>query len=140
MTRLVVQTNIAHERHLWLINDSGRILRTFRATIQHHGADRLLAAIERLLGGRWPSAIVVVRGPGPFTAIRAALVITNMLSNLKKIPLIGVVKKSVLTATDLRRLGQLPLPRLGQSIRPWYGRPPNITRVSSRPYLATTSR
>lgn len=140
MNRLVIQTNIAHVRYLWLMDDTGRILRSSHQKVPHHGADRLLVAIDRLLGGRQPDAIIVVRGPGPFTAIRAALVIANTLGYVKKIPVGGLVKKSVLTLDDLRRIGERPVSWSPKPIRPWYGRPPNITRGPTRRYRTAANR
>lgn len=127
MIRLVVQTNLAGERHLWLTSGAGQILRQHHARHQHHAAHLLLIAIERLIGRQKMGQVVVVRGPGPFTAIRAALVTANMLGWIWDIPVIGVVRRGQLTGSDLKFSSSKFGKKFGRPVRPWYGRGPNIT-------------
>lgn len=129
--RLVVQTNIAGAHHLWLLQ-AGRIVREDHVMHDHHGADQLLQEITKLVGRRQYHDIVVVRGPGSFTAIRAALVVTNMLGWLRNIPVSGIVKKTPLTRSEVLALPVKKNKKFLRPIRPWYGRRPNITVPKKR--------
>lgn len=71
--------------------------------------------------------IVVVRGPGPFTAVRTGLVVANTLSWLWDIPVYGIVYEKLLESADIEIITSQGLPRNQDLIRPWYGREPNIT-------------
>lgn len=70
--------------------------------------------------------IVVVRGPGPFTAVRAGIIVANTLGWIRKIPVTGVVTDQVLDAKKLAKVKVAQ--KKYRPIRPSYGRKPNITR------------
>ncbi len=132
MNCLVIQTNLTGERHLWLTSVTGRILKQQHARHEHHAAHLLLKNIARLIGPKKVGQIVVIRGPGPFTAIRAALVTANTLGWIWNIPVSGVVRHSQLTAKELAFPGPRIGKKFGRPIRPWYGRGPNITIAKPR--------
>lgn len=128
MSRLILQTNILGEHWLWLLTQRGSVLRSQRFVHQHHGADKLLSEIVDFTEGQKLSGILVVRGPGPFTAIRAALVIANTLAWVKNIPVVGLVRQKKIDPAQIPQTvwGRTTVYR--QPVRPWYGRQPNITR------------
>lgn len=135
MTRLVIQTNLAGERHLWLTTATGKILKQHHARHQHHAAHLLLRNVDPLIAKRKPNQIVVVRGPGPFTAIRAALVVANTLGWVWDISVSGVVRHTRLTDDDLKFEKLKFKKNFTQGVRPWYGRGPNISIAKARPKL-----
>lgn len=70
--------------------------------------------------------IVVVSGPGTFTAVRTGVLVANVLARTLRLPLVGV---SVAEANDLmalfRSLGGRPAVTY---VAPVYDREPNITQ------------
>ncbi len=128
MSRLLLQTNILGEHSLWLVSRQGVVLRSKRFIHEHHGADQVLAEIVRVTKGAKLSGILVVRGPGPFTAIRAALVIANTLAWIKNIPVMGIVRTKKIDPEKIPQTVWARATTYQQPVRPWYGRQPNITR------------
>ena len=131
---LVIQTNIVGHLSVWLINGRGQIITSLQRRIKWHGSEQLLRLINQLIGRRWPRVkkIIVVRGPGPFTAVRTGLVVANTLAWLRSIPVIGVVYDYKLTIKDFPILTKLKLHRSKNIIYPWYGKEPNITKAKSK--------
>lgn len=131
MIRVIVQTNVSGEHHFWLLG-SKSVLDHKVFYHAHHGSDRLLSEFVTFLGRRRPNYILVVRGPGPFTAVRAALVVMNTLGWLWDVPVIGIIRKKLLLTE------KLPVTIWGSKksftgpVRPWYGRQPNITKSKKR--------
>lgn len=132
---LFLQTNIPGKIYLWVTAPSGRIRIRRVKSIAFHGSDQLLVFINRTLTKnhialRSIRSVVVVRGPGPFTAVRNGIVIANTLGWLLNIPVLGVIAKQALADQALRLYQQ----RVSKStkrpalVRPWYGKQPNITR------------
>ncbi|MEK7537513.1 MAG: hypothetical protein AAB619_00880 [Patescibacteria group bacterium] len=127
---LVLQTNIAGRLAVWLV-DGGRIIIARRKAIVWHSSDKALALVDRTIRQakrslREVHKIVVVRGPGPFTAVRTGLIIANTLGMLLKIPVRGVVTKHQLSNADVLRDVRVKA-GLGKIVKPWYGKSPNIS-------------
>lgn len=132
---VVVQTNIPGTLHLWLVPHRQSI-RHLTQPIVWHGSDRLLAFLDRSLRRQKTSVhkitgLVVVRGPGPFTAVRTGLIVANTLGSLLNIPVRGVTSTNVLTDQRVSRL-TYRLPAKFRTVRPVYGKAPNITRPKRR--------
>lgn len=90
-----------------------------------------ISLLPRLLkrAGRAPEAIVAVRGPGRFSAVRGGVVAANMLAHLLQIPVFGIIKKENETRAEIVRRG-LAMAGKGKgskSILPYYDAEPNIT-------------
>ena len=49
------------------------------------------------------SGIIVVRGPGSFTAVRTGIIIANTLAKLNSIPIRGIVVSHLLTTPEVLR-------------------------------------
>lgn len=128
---LVVQTTVAGQISVWLVQGK-KIVATKRLPVAWHGSDRALAVVHEALqlnhgDVRDITKIIVVRGPGSFTAVRTGLIIANTLGSLFDIPIGGVVKTKTLSEPEVVRLagGQTANRKI---VRPWYGKAPNITR------------
>lgn len=97
----------------------------------HHGAGKILSAIERLLKKQKASlqGIVVVSGPGAFTAVRLGVVIANTIAWSLHIPIVGVKRTTFATLADLgvKSGGLIKRARKGKLVVPYYGKEPNIT-------------
>lgn len=76
--------------------------------------------------------IIVVNGPGSFTASRISVMIGNTLSFALNIPIFGVSNPNNLSSADvLQKLFSEPLPEAKYGITPVYNRPPRITVETS---------
>lgn len=127
---LVLQTNIAGRLCVWLIRGQ-QVVAHRSVRVPWHGSERALALVDATLSQAQAdihaiTRIVVVRGPGPFTAVRTGLIIANTLGTLLEIPVHGVVTKHQLNNADALRNVQVKT-RLGKIVKPWYGKSPNIS-------------
>lgn len=127
---LILQTNVAGILHVWLARGP-KDIQAFEQTVEWHGSDQALTFLDRALEQQKKRLvdirkIIVVRGPGGFTAVRTGLIIANTLSAEFHIPVVGVVSKQLLT---MKRIILL-LSNRGQKklVRPYYGKAPNITK------------
>lgn len=74
------------------------------------------------------SRIIVVRGPGPFTAVRTGLVVANTLGMILDVPVQGIISAQKLKIREVCHLvGQRITSKKPFVARPWYGREPNVT-------------
>ncbi len=71
--------------------------------------------------------IVVVRGPGPFTAVRSGIIAANTLGWTLNIPVRGLVADRVIQPADIQRLLTRRTTKKFRLVKPAYGREPNIT-------------
>lgn len=114
--------------------------------------DGRLAAQERVMGApheylkavaqaleKWGHSldqaeeVVVVAGPGAFTAARASVTIANALSFAKGIPVVAVENPDRLTVEQLLGSGAIDRSPSTQSLaRPAYDRPPQIALPKSK--------
>jgi len=129
---LVLQTNVAGVISVWLVHQK-KILDTESVQVEWHGSDRALAIVDHVLQKNKIqinklNAVVVVRGPGSFTAVRTGLIIANTLGTLLHIPVSGVVAKNKLEEKEVIRLSSIKT-KVGITVKPWYGKSPNITKA-----------
>lgn len=129
----------------WLVKADGQILADQKKQIAWHGSEMLMAMVDTLLRRKKikQSAlcrILVVRGPGPFTAVRTGLIVANTVGYLLNIAVAGVVTTKPLSVSRIRQLVRRLPAKPGIIVRPWYGRQPNITRPASRRAQATGGR
>lgn len=134
---LVIQTNVPGRLDVWLA-DRRKILAHRTKKIQWHGSERLGPMIDgvltrQLVALRQLQRIIVVRGPGPFTAVRTGIVTANTLTWLLNLQVKGVIRRTTCTDADILRLIQQPAPRAFAQVKPSYGKAPNITRPTVRP-------
>lgn len=140
---LIIQTNVAGRISVWIVQGK-KILTAHSITVEWHGSDRALTVVDQALKRQRVNIeaikkIVVVRGPGSFTAVRTGLIIANTLATIIHIPVVGAIAKELLTEADVIRRSILR----GASrkmVRPWYGKAPNITRPKPRKIQATARR
>jgi tRNA A37 threonylcarbamoyltransferase TsaD len=98
--------------------------------------DDLLTYVDQLIRRSKTSfnkikSIIVVRGPGPFTATRVGVAVANALGLALNIPIYGIKKTgSIDIAKLVNMVNLLPAPKT--PIRPYYDRPPNITKPKNK--------
>lgn len=135
---LVIQSNIPGRLLAWFVQRDGKIAAAGRRRVAHHGSEKLLSLVDRLLRRqrlnlKKLTGLVVVRGPGPFTAVRTGLLVANTLAVSLGRPIRGVVVAEALTAEQVGCLGHSVGRRARSAlVKPWYGRGPNISRPKRR--------
>jgi len=120
-----------------LIRDENFIAKK-RISSRYKQSEKLLASIDTLLKEqrihlKSIKGIVVVNGPGPFTALRIGVVLANTFSFALKIPLASVSvqeyedEKKFFTkiSTQLQK-------KLFKPIEPRYGQDPNISKPKKK--------
>src|SRR6185503_15961827 len=143
---LIIQTNVSGKLYVWLTGVRGNIQAAEMKKIEWHGSEHMLALIDRLLGKKKVQlesvvGIIVVRGPGPFTAVRTGLVIANTLGTILKIPVKGVVSDQPLSSAGIRKhIESFTVDQSAAVVRPWYGKEPNITTPTVKQKKPRSSR
>lgn len=128
---LVIQTNVTGQLSVWLVQ-AGRIVQQEHRSVEWHGSDQALPLIDRIFRRAKITVtdvrgLIVVRGPGSFTAVRIGLIIANTVSQLLRLPVHGVVKGKTLSDKEVLALARVR-GKKNARILPWYGKAPNITR------------
>ena len=136
---LIIHTAEKDKIAIGLSSDDGDLIfrKNFSAQFDH--AEKLLPAIDSLLKESESTlkdlaGIIVVSGPGGFTALRIGVITANTLAYTLAVPLAGV-KLSEFSNFD--KLAKVGLRRLKKSnkqslILPYYGRPPHITKPKNK--------
>ena len=78
------------------------------------------------------SKLVVIKGPGPFTAIRVGVTVANTLSLAIEVPLYGIKKTKSFNYKNI--INQVINSRVNADkfIKPCYGQEPNITKPKNK--------
>jgi len=125
------------------LGQNGKVVAKRSLKAKYKQAEKLLPAIDSLLKKMKVQktldihGIVVVKGPGPFTALRIGVATANALSYALKVPVVGItgnelgIRNHELCMND--ELMQKVEERLKKNkknsiIEPEYGREPNITK------------
>ncbi|MFA6551528.1 MAG: tRNA (adenosine(37)-N6)-threonylcarbamoyltransferase complex dimerization subunit type 1 TsaB [Patescibacteria group bacterium] len=119
------------------LGKAGKLLakREFKAKYQQ--SEKLLPAIDLLLqkaGIKLKNVenIVVVAGPGPFTATRIGVTVANALAYALKINIVGVKASEFGGSEELIKIGDERLRQIKDkrgimAVEPFYDQEPNIT-------------
>ena len=94
--------------------------------VDHHvfpetESDALLTAVDSLVRPEELSGIIVLEGPGSFTAVRSAAVVANAIAFARGIPVVGA--QSMEDGMQKLGVGANAFP-----LAPYYDREPNITK------------
>ncbi len=133
---LVLQTNIAGSLYAWFIRQ-GKITVQKKMTVQWHGSERLLPMIDGLLQLKKLrlndiERIIVVRGPGPFTAVRSGIVTANTLGWLLNVPVQGLISEVMLSSEYVQEVSERKIAKKFTAVKPAYGREPNISKPKKK--------
>lgn len=120
---------------------AGKLIAKKQFNAQYHQAERLLFAIDKLLKAKSCklkaiTGIVVVSGPGPFTALRIGIATANTLAWALKIPVAGIKLDEFNNISELIKISEKKIKKAktGNIIKPFYGMEPNITRRRPDPF------
>lgn len=112
-----------------------KTIKHFFFSAHSHHFEALLKSIDSIfkkkgVGLRDLSGIAVVKGPGKFSALRAAISCSNTLAWALHIPILGVTKREEkeknFYETLLKKMKKV---KKGKWISPQYGKEPHITYV-----------
>ena len=134
-TRLYIDTSEMNVIRLALLKN-GRII-TFTKKIAFDQRDTLLRLIsgfiaKHKIGAHQLDAIVVNRGPGPFTALRVGITVANTLGLAGNFPVIGIRTEKATQQTAEIEAMLFSEPTTNDFVRPWYDKKPNITKPKPR--------
>jgi len=101
---------------------------------KYQQSELLLDEIQKLIGDNTVSGLIVVHGPGAFSALRIGIATANALAYAWQVPVVGVTaddeSKDIESAMPfLYEEGLLLLKKAKKNkfVTPEYGREPNIT-------------
>ncbi|MDP3900254.1 MAG: tRNA (adenosine(37)-N6)-threonylcarbamoyltransferase complex dimerization subunit type 1 TsaB [bacterium] len=134
---LYIDTTSAESVTLALSKQSVLILsKKFKA--KYRQSEKLLPQIDKLLrqgksGLKKISGIIVVKGPGPFTATRIGVATANALAFGLSIPVVGIKNTKFKNLEEMIKQGseQLKKKNIRDIIEPFYDSEPNITKPKS---------
>ena len=118
------------------LSDKDNIIARRKLKAQHRQAEKLLPAIDKLISKVHKNVdltsltgIVVVSGPGPFTATRIGVTTANALAYGLNIKIMSLRADDFDSTADMVVKGsqKLKKAKLGGVIEPFYEREPNIT-------------
>lgn len=138
---LLIDTTAPHS--LWVAVAKGEISIARVHIAMRHATDReqVLGAIEAVLrraklNRTDLNGVVVVQGPGPFTATRIGVTVANAIGFALHIPVAGVKAKHNLSSKKIISQGRVRLRRtsIEHIVTPVYGSEPNISVSRRRTY------
>jgi tRNA threonylcarbamoyladenosine biosynthesis protein TsaB len=132
---LFIDTSNPETMIVALIDDKGKILIRKNIKGKYQQAEKLLPAIDDLIGGRKNAGklkgIMVVKGPGSFTGLRIGITVANTMAFVLKIPVVGVAagELKAMAAGGIKKIKGSIDGRLNQNsyVMPEYGAEPRIT-------------
>jgi len=114
--------------------DNSKIKSKKKFSAQYKQSEKLLKEIDRLfiaskLKLKRLRGIIVISGPGPFTAVRIGVTVANTLSWSLRIPIAGI-KKDNLNLNELASQSKniFKKSKNKEIVIPHYGKEPNITK------------
>ena len=129
---LFINTASSENIFLALINQQGRVMVKKNIRAKYQQSEKLLVNIERLVGKdlKKLKGVIVIKGPGSFTALRIGVATANTLAWALQIPIIGVVWGENQDNQDLiiKGIKKLKKTKKFKQIVPEYGQEPNITK------------
>jgi len=137
---MILTINTAQQNQTTVaISRSGDVVAKKSWKVKFHESEKLLPAIDKLIKQSNNKltdlkGIIVVIGPGGFSALRIGITIANTLAYTLKIPITGVKLTEFNTLEELLKIGENRLYKTKSSkiIAPFYGKEPNITKSKNK--------
>lgn len=136
---LLINTAIENKITIALASDDGDLILIKNLFCHFEQAEKLLPAIDKIIKNSKADlndlkGLVVVSGPGGFTALRIGVITANTLAFALKIPLAGVKLSEFSSLIELAKIGlkRLKKAKTQSIVRPYYGRQPHITKPKKK--------
>lgn len=130
---LIINTADQKRVFIGLINKD-KLVAKKEFVAQYQQAEKLLTEIDRLLANQVCKlaslqTIIVVNGPGPFTALRIGVVTANTLAWALNIPVAGIKLTEFKNLEELVEISKQKIKKtkIGAIAEPFYDQKPNIT-------------
>lgn len=123
--------NSKSDKTILALGEDKKIIKKIEKKREFHESENLLFLIDKLLSqikikiGEL-DGIIVILGPGSFTALRISCVIANTISYTEKISLYGFKQNEYKKLEDLLKKVKNKKPK--NYLEPFYGKEPNITK------------
>lgn len=127
---LFINTADSEKIILAFIADNGQILIKKKIEAKYKQSEKLLLNIDKILKDiKDIKGIMVIKGPGSFTALRIGVVTANTLAWALHIPIIGI-KLDNKQNEELIKIGVENLKKIKKfkQVMPEYGMEPNISK------------
>jgi tRNA threonylcarbamoyl adenosine modification protein YeaZ len=139
---LFIDTTVLNEITVAFV--SGSDVKHITQPIGFDERDDLLRYIDRLVKRfQVPvhriSSIIVVRGPGSFTAIRVGVTVANGLGQALALPVYGIKKMDSISIADVVKKAKRTQ-IVSRPILPFYDRAPNITKPKRKSTKITINK
>ncbi|MBU0731316.1 tRNA (adenosine(37)-N6)-threonylcarbamoyltransferase complex dimerization subunit type 1 TsaB [Patescibacteria group bacterium] len=127
--------NSKPDKAILALAEDGKIVSKIIKKRQFHESENLLEYIddlfkEKKIKVRDLEGIIVVIGPGSFTAVRVACVIANTMAYVEKVPLYGFKQAEYNKLEDL--LKKIKTRKEKSYLEPFYGKRPNISKSKKK--------
>lgn len=131
---MILIINTADQKEVFIgLADKGELAVQKKFQAQYRQAEKLLLEVDKLIQKQGIKleklkSIVVVSGPGPFTALRIGVVTANTLAWALKIPVAGVKLAEFDNIGELIKISEKKIKqaKVGAIVEPAYGKEPNI--------------
>ena len=135
---LVINTIVGGRLLYCLVNKKGVII-SQDITVGYKQAEKFLPLLDNLLKSNKIKInsikeIIVAVGPGGFSSVRLGMIMANTLSYSLNIPAVGLKTAEFKNLAELINKGfnKLKGKKGFNLIKPFYGKPPNITKSKKR--------
>lgn len=143
---MILAINTAKQNSIFvgLFKEGSKVfLREMEIAVEFHESEKLLALIDGLLkkakvAPQALTGIIVVNGPGSFTALRIGVTVANTFSYVLNIPAAGIKLTELDKFTPLEigiiKLGESKLKKakIGELVMPFYGAEPKISKPKKK--------
>lgn len=136
---LLINTAVADGAYVAVIDGQGKIIKKQKIANAKERTEKTLLAVEKVFNknrglniagtiGKM-EGIIVVKGPGGFTALRTGVVIANVLAWVYDLPIAGVTddEQRIMIEKGIKILRSNVKQKQFPSVVPEYGQEPNIT-------------
>lgn len=132
---MILIINTADQKQVFIgVVDKSKLVAKKKFQAQYRQSEKLLVEIDKLLKTHNSklvtlTGIIVVSGPGPFTALRIGVITANTLAWALKIPVVGVKLAEFRNTDDLIKISEVRIKKakINTIVEPFYGKEPNIT-------------
>ena len=128
---LYINTANGNDIVLALLNKQGNILKFKKIKAKYKQSEKLLVNIDKIVGRSLKKllGVIVIKGPGSFTALRIGLTVANTMAWGLKLPIAGLMFNDEIKEKSLIQQGYKQVKRIKKfkAVMPEYGKEPNIT-------------